>query len=307
MVTVMPAATGDNIADAVLGQIDFAHNGLNNPNATSLNSPGQMAIDFSGDTQHLYVVDTYNSRILGWNDATSFTNGQPADIEIGQPDFETTLCNSGTAGGDVDGLGADSLCLPYGVAVDNAGDLFVADTRNSRVLVYPAPFARRRAPAFAAIFVYGEASFTSKICAPTATGLCDPQGVAARFQRRPVRRRCGQQSRARIYTVGGATAQLVYGQGASGTNFTDQPLRHFGGFAARTGMCNPCRSPSTVRGICTSATTATIACSNSTLGSGQRDRRRGLRPGIAVPILPTTHVMTASAAIRRQAPTASAT
>ena len=86
MVTVLTAATGDNIADAVLGQIDFSHNGLNNPNATSLNSPGQMAIDFSvsATAQHLYVVDTENSRILGWNDATSFANGQPADLEIGR-------------------------------------------------------------------------------------------------------------------------------------------------------------------------------------------------------------------------------
>src|SRR5277367_3102172 len=71
MVTAIPAATGDNVADAVLGQIDFAHGGLNNPNATSLNSPGQMAIDLTGDTEHLYVVDTDNNRILGWNDATS--------------------------------------------------------------------------------------------------------------------------------------------------------------------------------------------------------------------------------------------
>ena len=116
----MPAATGDNIADAVLGQIDFSHNGLNNPGAASLDSPGQMAIDAS---EHLYIVDGNNSRILGWNDATSFSNGQNADIEIGQPDFQTTLCNSGTAGGDLAGLGADSLCLPGGVAVDSVGNL----------------------------------------------------------------------------------------------------------------------------------------------------------------------------------------
>jgi len=116
----VPAATGDNIADAVLGQIDFSHNGLNNPGAASLDSPGQMAIDAS---EHLYIVDGNNSRILGWNDATSFSNGQNADIEIGQPDFQTTLCNSGTAGGDLAGLGADSLCLPGGVAVDSVGNL----------------------------------------------------------------------------------------------------------------------------------------------------------------------------------------
>ena len=118
MVTVLTAATGDNIADAVLGQIDFSHNGINNPGAASLNSPSQMAVDLNDS---LYVVDGANSRILGWLDATSFASGQPADLEIGQPDFQTTLCNSGTAGGDVAGVGAGSLCQPGGVAVDSVG------------------------------------------------------------------------------------------------------------------------------------------------------------------------------------------
>ena len=85
MVTVLTAATGDNIADEVLGQIDFSHNGINNPGAASLNSPSQMAVDLNDS---LYVVDGANSRILGWLDATSFANGQPADLEIGQPDFQ---------------------------------------------------------------------------------------------------------------------------------------------------------------------------------------------------------------------------
>ena len=50
MVTVPTAATGDNIADACSDEIDFSHNGLNNPNASSLNSPSQMAVDPSGHT-----------------------------------------------------------------------------------------------------------------------------------------------------------------------------------------------------------------------------------------------------------------
>src|ERR1700690_897952 len=76
MVTALPAATGDNIADAVLGQIDFPPNGINNPRAVSLDSPSQMAVDLSSSPEHLYVVDGSNNRVLGWNDATSFVNGQ---------------------------------------------------------------------------------------------------------------------------------------------------------------------------------------------------------------------------------------
>src|ERR1700746_3670834 len=84
MVTALVAATGDNIADAVLGQIDFSQNCINKPGASSLNSPSQMAVDLSSSPEHLYVVDGSNNRVLGWHDATSFTNGQNADIEIGQ-------------------------------------------------------------------------------------------------------------------------------------------------------------------------------------------------------------------------------
>src|ERR1700720_3146705 len=70
MVTALLAATGDNVADAVLGQIDFSHNGINNTRAVSLDSPSQMAVDLSGSPEHLYVVDGSNNRVLGWNDAT---------------------------------------------------------------------------------------------------------------------------------------------------------------------------------------------------------------------------------------------
>ena len=174
MVTVLTAATGDNFADAVLGQIDFSHNGINNPGAASLNSPSQMAVDLNDS---LYVVDGANSRILGWLDATSFTNGQPADIEIGQPDFQTTLCNGGRGGTRGP---TRSLCQPGGVAVDSVGNLYVADTSNNRVLEYTQPFMQTISTGFAANLVFGQGgSFTQAACAQTATGLCYPQGLAS--------------------------------------------------------------------------------------------------------------------------------
>ena len=168
--------------------MDLLHNGINNTNPTSLNSPGQMAIDLSetATAQHLYVVDTQNSRILGWNDATSFTNGQPADLVIGQPDFDSTACNSG-------GVGASSLCLPGGVAVDSDGNLYVGDTLNNRVLVSVRRSTSQRVSAFRRFRVGRNGSFTTSSCADYAVGLCTPQGVAVEPAHRPsIHRRRGQ-------------------------------------------------------------------------------------------------------------------
>jgi len=229
----LPLISGDNVADGVLGEIDFGHNGINNTNATSLDSPGQMAIDLGSTPTHLYVVDTVNSRVLGWNDATSYANGQAADLEIGQPDFETTLCNSG-------GVSASSLCMPVGVAVDSSGDLYVADTQNNRVLLYDPPFGQGISTGFSASFVIGQnSSFTQNVCAQGSTGLCNPQGVAldpSNMESFIVYVADSGNNRVLEYNLGGgATASLVFGQGASGTDFTDFNC----GPASAIGMCTP--------------------------------------------------------------------
>src|ERR1700722_2844332 len=250
MVTALLAATGDNIADAVLGQIDFSHNGINNPRAASLDSPSQMAVDLNSTPEHLYVVDGSNNRILGWNDITSFVNGQSANIVIGLPDFQTTLCNSGTALNDVGGLGADSLCLPGGVAVDSSGNLYVADTSNNRVLEYNQPFVQGIAFGFVANVVFGQGgSFTRTFCAQTAAGLCFPQGVASDSSDNLYVADAGNNrvleynqplaSPAGINGIGDATADLVFGQGASGSDFVSNACVLNGGSATAVGMCNP--------------------------------------------------------------------
>src|ERR1700723_346442 len=250
MVTVLTAATGDNIADAVLGQIDFSHNGINDTRAASLDSPSQMAVDLSGSPEHLYVVDGSNNRVLGWNDATSFVNGQNADIEIGQPDFRTTRCNSGTAIADVAGLGADSLCLPGGVAVDSSGNLYIADTGDSRVLEYNQPFAQAIAAGFSANAVFGQGgSFTQTVCAEGVAGLCFPQGVASDSSNNLYVADAGNhrvleynQPLATFNAATGAgdsNADLVFGQGAAGTDFTGDSCDINSGTASNVGMCNP--------------------------------------------------------------------
>ena len=79
-----------NTADGVLGQLGFATSAVNMMNAEGLNLPAAVAIDTSATPNRVYVADEQNSRVLAWRDAASFTNGAPADLVIGQPDFTSS-------------------------------------------------------------------------------------------------------------------------------------------------------------------------------------------------------------------------
>ncbi len=174
-------APGVPAADRVLGQPDFTHNAPNTVDATSMNAGGHLALDKSVTPNRLYVADRFNHRVLGYNDVAAFVNGAPADLVIGQPDFFSSACNTG-------GVTPNSLCTPEGVAVDSAGNLFVADFSNNRVLEYTSPFA-----ACGGVFpcvgrganvVFGQGEdFFAGSCnnggtQPTSDSLCQPVGVA---------------------------------------------------------------------------------------------------------------------------------
>ncbi len=118
------------IPDVVLGQDVSAGTGRNNGNkvtASSLQYPSGVW----SDGKRLVIADAWNHRVLIWHSFPT-QHGQPADVVVGQPDFESNEPN-------VAGLGkpptAQSLYWCYGVWVHRE-KLFVADTGNRRVLVY---------------------------------------------------------------------------------------------------------------------------------------------------------------------------
>src|ERR1700730_6739341 len=127
-------ASGNTTANLVLGQLDFTHNGANIVDGRGLYAPAAVALDYSVTPNPIYVADYSNNRVLGWSSNTNFANGKAADLVIGQPSFLTALCNNG-------GVTAQSLCSPAGVAVDSAGNLYVADAGNNRVLEYNTPYS----------------------------------------------------------------------------------------------------------------------------------------------------------------------
>ena len=179
---------GNKVANGAGGQPDVSHNAPNYVDAIGENSAGGIAVDASSDApaRHVYVADTINNRVLGWSDVSAYVSAEPADIVFGQPDLLSYKCNNGIAGGDLAGLGADSLCGPARMAVDEAGNLYVADSGNNRVLEYNTPFNANSGEPGAgdtsADFVYGQAGvFTtrsSNLNGASATTLSNPSAVA---------------------------------------------------------------------------------------------------------------------------------
>lgn len=117
---------GPSPPDVVLGQPDFTtglpNNNASTPTAATLFSPTKVAV--AGGK--LAVVDRSNNRVMVWNSIPT-QNGTPASACIGQ-----ISCSARTAGES-----AVRLHSPSGVSLSAAGQLYVADEGNSRVLWFP--------------------------------------------------------------------------------------------------------------------------------------------------------------------------
>jgi hypothetical protein len=171
------ALSNDTPADLVIGQPDFVSSICNNGgvSASSLCLPGYLAVDSSGN---LYAGDEGNHRVLEYNNPFSGCGslpcvGGPANLVFGQGgSFTSNTANNG-------GISATSLNGPGGLALDPAGNLYVADPINSRVLEFNTPLTN----GVTAAVVFGQGgSFTSHSCdngGTTASSLCEPQGIAA--------------------------------------------------------------------------------------------------------------------------------
>ncbi len=175
-------------ATRLIGQLDFPYNAVNliegrevnffNP-STGQNGSGGVVIDVNSAPPHLYVADTLNNRILGFNDARIVQQTSTADLVIGQSsstDFYDALVNSPS--GNAQTPNNTGLSSPIGLAVDPNGNLYVADSGNGRVLRFPAPFSQPAGSPQTANLVLGQANFSLKIQNPSQANMSAPWGLA---------------------------------------------------------------------------------------------------------------------------------
>ncbi len=172
-------------ATRVIGQLDFPYYGLNLVEGKEFGITGASGfvsgsaiLDYSATPPHLYVADTLNNRVLGFNNFNTMQNGQAADLVIGQPDLFRTMVNYPTNNASTPN--AQGLNQPSALVVDSAGNLYVADSLNSRILRFPTPFKPPSGSTMleTADLVLGQTSFTSIVTDTTSQTLRAPAGLA---------------------------------------------------------------------------------------------------------------------------------
>lgn len=157
--------------DLLYGQPNFSTRTLSAASPSTLNQPRAVAFDSGGN---LWVVDTGYNRIVRFAAGILNSSIPPsADVVVGQKDFFTGASNQGAAA-----VSANGLDTPLGLAFDPQGNLYVADTNNSRVLRFPGPFAPGTTNP-AATAVWGQQNFASKGVPTQAsnTTIPNPQGL----------------------------------------------------------------------------------------------------------------------------------
>jgi len=157
---VASITNGEN-AVYVLGQSTFT-------TATAATTQAGMStprgVAYSSSGSRLFVADQVNSRVLVF-DVTSITNGENAELVLGQSLFTTSTAATTQVG----------MSNPFSVAYDETNErLFVGDTSNNRILVYT---GSSLSSGMTAAKVLGQANFTTATAALTQSGLSGARAI----------------------------------------------------------------------------------------------------------------------------------
>jgi sugar lactone lactonase YvrE len=131
------ASIAQQRADVVWGQPDFQVDACNQkqPVATVFCNPWDAVTDSDGN---LWVTDANRVLMFPYDPSLEHARAVPTKVLGQRGVFTTNGCNQPPPGvtSDLGTTQANTLCNPQGLAVDNHGSLYVADSGNNRVLVY---------------------------------------------------------------------------------------------------------------------------------------------------------------------------
>lgn len=139
-------------ANVVLGQNGFT-SAVRTTSITGLNCPEAPVTDVQGN---VWVSDWGGNRVLEYKQPLS--DGMAASLVIGQSNFTANIASAA----------ADGLWSPHGLAFDNSGNLWIADTANNRILEFAAPFSS----GMSSSVVLGQA--VQNACIASSSNLCYP-------------------------------------------------------------------------------------------------------------------------------------
>jgi sugar lactone lactonase YvrE len=151
-------------ADLVIGQRDLFSTSALGPGttlSTGLSAPTGVAVDRQGN---LWVADSGNNRILRYPRPFAQTSDLPfPDVVMGQTTLNGRTANAGNATPVDNGFSfaASGRTFRVSLTFDSAGNLWVTDPNNHRVLRFP-PTAQARNGG-AADLVLGQVDFVSRV------------------------------------------------------------------------------------------------------------------------------------------------
>jgi DNA-binding beta-propeller fold protein YncE len=154
------------MATLVLGQPDFTSN-ASTLSQSGINTPYDVTVDSTSGK--VFVAEQGNNRVVRFASVSALSNGAPAEAVFGQADFISGQPNRGGP------VAANTMFQPFGVAVDQAGRLWVADVSNNRVLRFD--HAASKASGADADGVLGQPDFTNNADVITQNGMSGPYGV----------------------------------------------------------------------------------------------------------------------------------
>jgi sugar lactone lactonase YvrE len=159
-----PPFTNGETASLVLGEPSFTASACT-LSQTGLCYPQGITFDSSGN---LWVADSYSNRVVEFVKGPSgFTNDQAESVVLGQTDFTSKV--SATT--------RSNMALPAALAFDSAGNLWVADWENNRVLKFDKGSSGFTNGQVASL-VLGQSTFTDgTYVTTTQSGMHGPEDV----------------------------------------------------------------------------------------------------------------------------------